>query len=157
MLLLQFWAAYVPCDTQYKDAVRQTLEQIDVIHRMCQKYPESFMFATSSQGETQCHLCSVHTHLCFLAQSPVICHVCPAQKSWRPSAWTRQPVWSGWRGVTPSTAVWEPCAPCTTWGSATSPSHTPATLPGENLQQHMDHLGYQTHKLTTEPFYSVKF
>ncbi|XP_026022089.1 dipeptidase 1 [Astatotilapia calliptera] len=45
----QFWAAYVPCDTQYKDAVRQTLEQIDVIHRMCQKYPEIFMFASSSQ------------------------------------------------------------------------------------------------------------
>ncbi|KAM9366977.1 dipeptidase 1 [Symphorus nematophorus] len=45
----QFWSAYVPCDTQYKDAVRQTLEQIDVIHRMCQKYPETFMFATSSQ------------------------------------------------------------------------------------------------------------
>ncbi|XP_076594124.1 dipeptidase 1 [Chaetodon auriga] len=45
----QFWSAYVPCDTQYKDAVRQTLEQIDVVHRMCQKYPENFMFATSSQ------------------------------------------------------------------------------------------------------------
>ncbi|XP_042371564.1 dipeptidase 1-like [Plectropomus leopardus] len=45
----QFWSAYVPCETQYKDAVRQTLEQIDVIHRMCQKYPETFMFATSSQ------------------------------------------------------------------------------------------------------------
>ncbi|XP_035538326.1 dipeptidase 1 [Morone saxatilis] len=45
----QFWSAYVPCETQYKDAVRQTLEQIDVVHRMCQKYPETFMFATSSQ------------------------------------------------------------------------------------------------------------
>ncbi|XP_068178995.1 dipeptidase 1 [Antennarius striatus] len=45
----QFWSAYVPCETQYKDAVRQTLEQIDVVHRMCQKYPEAFMFATSSQ------------------------------------------------------------------------------------------------------------
>ncbi|XP_041796786.1 dipeptidase 1 [Chelmon rostratus] len=45
----QFWSAYVPCDTQYKDAVRQTLEQIDVVHRMCQKYPETFMFAASSQ------------------------------------------------------------------------------------------------------------
>ncbi|TNM91010.1 hypothetical protein fugu_003299 [Takifugu bimaculatus] len=44
----QFWSAYVPCDTQYKDAVRQTLEQIDVVHRMCQKYPEVFMFASSS-------------------------------------------------------------------------------------------------------------
>uniref|UniRef100_A0A8C2YX07 Dipeptidase n=1 Tax=Cyclopterus lumpus TaxID=8103 RepID=A0A8C2YX07_CYCLU len=46
----QFWSAYVPCETQFKDAVRQTLEQIDVVHRMCQKYPETFMFATSSQG-----------------------------------------------------------------------------------------------------------
>ncbi|KAK9542868.1 hypothetical protein VZT92_000693 [Zoarces viviparus] len=45
----QFWSAYVPCETQYKDAVRQTLEQIDVVHRMCQKYPETFMFATSSK------------------------------------------------------------------------------------------------------------
>ncbi|XP_008291322.1 dipeptidase 1-like, partial [Stegastes partitus] len=45
----QFWSAFVPCDTQYKDAVRQTLEQIDVVHRMCLKYPETFMFATSSQ------------------------------------------------------------------------------------------------------------
>jgi len=50
--LLQFWAAYVPCDTQYKDAVRQTLEQIDVIHMMCQKYPDVFQFAASSQGKT---------------------------------------------------------------------------------------------------------
>lgn len=50
--LFQFWSAYVPCDTQYKDAVRQTLEQIDVIHRMCQKYPETFMFASSSEGKT---------------------------------------------------------------------------------------------------------
>nr|ACO08892.1 Dipeptidase 1 precursor [Osmerus mordax] len=45
----QFWSAYVPCESQYKDAVRQTLEQIDVVHRMCQKYPEVFMFAASSQ------------------------------------------------------------------------------------------------------------
>ncbi|KAF7651160.1 hypothetical protein LDENG_00115440 [Lucifuga dentata] len=47
--LFQFWSAFVPCDSQYKDAVRQTLEQIDVIHRMCDKYPETFMFAMSSQ------------------------------------------------------------------------------------------------------------
>ncbi|KAK7913239.1 hypothetical protein WMY93_013450 [Mugilogobius chulae] len=45
----QFWSAFVACDTQAKDAVRQTLEQIDVIHRMCQKYPDDFMFVTSSQ------------------------------------------------------------------------------------------------------------
>ncbi|XP_069755631.1 dipeptidase 1 [Narcine bancroftii] len=44
----QFWVAYTPCDTQYKDAVRQTLEQIDVIHRMCQKYPQTFQCVRSS-------------------------------------------------------------------------------------------------------------
>ncbi|XP_029951230.1 dipeptidase 1-like [Salarias fasciatus] len=45
----QFWSAYVPCDTQDKDAVRQTLEQIDLIHRMCNKYPETFRFAYTAQ------------------------------------------------------------------------------------------------------------
>ncbi|XP_077419934.1 dipeptidase 1 isoform X2 [Vanacampus margaritifer] len=45
----QFWSAYVPCESQHKDAVRQTLEQIDVVHRMCEKYPNALMFATSSQ------------------------------------------------------------------------------------------------------------
>ncbi|TTA54970.1 Dipeptidase 1 [Bagarius yarrelli] len=48
-LAAQFWAAYTPCATQYKDAVRQTLEQIDIIHSMCSKYPEEFVFASSSQ------------------------------------------------------------------------------------------------------------
>lgn len=49
----QFWSAYTPCDTQNKDAVRRTLEQIDVIHRMCQMYPETFMCVTDSQGIRQ--------------------------------------------------------------------------------------------------------
>ncbi|XP_036922335.1 dipeptidase 1 [Sturnira hondurensis] len=49
----QFWSAYVPCDTQNKDAVRRTLEQIDVIHRMCQRYPETFVCVTNSKGIRQ--------------------------------------------------------------------------------------------------------
>ncbi|KAM8776680.1 dipeptidase 2-like isoform 2-T2 [Rhynchonycteris naso] len=36
----QFWSAYVPCQTQERDALRLTLEQIDVIHRMCASYSE---------------------------------------------------------------------------------------------------------------------
>ncbi|XP_012323587.2 dipeptidase 2 isoform X2 [Aotus nancymaae] len=36
----QFWSAYVPCQTQDRDALRLTLEQIDLIHRMCASYPE---------------------------------------------------------------------------------------------------------------------
>ncbi|XP_018096999.2 dipeptidase 1-like isoform X1 [Xenopus laevis] len=43
----QFWAAFVPCDTQAKDAVKRTLEQIDVIHRMCEVYPNYFLLAQS--------------------------------------------------------------------------------------------------------------
>ncbi|KAM5262714.1 dipeptidase 2-like [Ctenodactylus gundi] len=36
----QFWSAYVPCQTQDRDAVRLTLEQIDLIRRMCDSYTE---------------------------------------------------------------------------------------------------------------------
>ncbi|XP_037598241.1 dipeptidase 2 isoform X4 [Cebus imitator] len=36
----QFWSAYVPCQTQDRDALRLTLEQIDLIHRMCASYSE---------------------------------------------------------------------------------------------------------------------
>uniref|UniRef100_G3TPW8 Dipeptidase n=2 Tax=Loxodonta africana TaxID=9785 RepID=G3TPW8_LOXAF len=49
----QFWSAYTPCDTQNKDTVKRTLEQIDVIHRMCQLYPEAFMCVTNSSGIRQ--------------------------------------------------------------------------------------------------------
>ncbi|XP_062922901.1 dipeptidase 2 [Mobula hypostoma] len=45
----QLWSAYVLCSSQNKDAVRLTLEQIDVIKRMCRKYPE-FEFVTSSEA-----------------------------------------------------------------------------------------------------------
>jgi membrane dipeptidase len=42
----QFWSAYVPARTR-KDssAVRMTLEQIDVIHRMVERYPDTFEMA----------------------------------------------------------------------------------------------------------------
>ncbi|XP_055992798.1 dipeptidase 1 [Sorex fumeus] len=46
----QFWSAYVPCDTQNKDAVKRTLEQIDVIQRMCGMYPDTFACVTDSAG-----------------------------------------------------------------------------------------------------------
>ncbi|XP_075432945.1 dipeptidase 1 [Ascaphus truei] len=46
----QFWAAYVPCDTQGKDAVKRTLEQIDFVHRMCENYPSIFLCVQSSAG-----------------------------------------------------------------------------------------------------------
>ncbi len=45
----QFWAAYVPADTAKKGiAVKQTLEQIDVIHRMIRTYPDVFELALTA-------------------------------------------------------------------------------------------------------------
>ena len=44
----QFWAAYVPAETlKGADAVKATLEQIDVIHRMAETYPDTFEMAYS--------------------------------------------------------------------------------------------------------------
>uniref|UniRef100_A0A8C3KLJ1 Dipeptidase n=1 Tax=Calidris pygmaea TaxID=425635 RepID=A0A8C3KLJ1_9CHAR len=45
----QFWSVYVLCSAQNKDAVRLTLEQIDVVKRMCNSY-EELEFVTTSQG-----------------------------------------------------------------------------------------------------------
>lgn len=44
----QMFAVYVLCGAQDKDAVRLTLEQIDVIRRMCTKY-DDFELVTSAQ------------------------------------------------------------------------------------------------------------
>ncbi|WP_020475335.1 dipeptidase [Zavarzinella formosa] len=45
---VQCWAAYVPVETMKQGiAVKQTLEQIDVIHRMVKTYPDTFEFATT--------------------------------------------------------------------------------------------------------------
>ncbi|KAA8596088.1 hypothetical protein FQN60_011379 [Etheostoma spectabile] len=45
----QMFAVYVLCGAQEKDAVRLTLEQIDVIRRMCTEY-QDFELVTSAQG-----------------------------------------------------------------------------------------------------------
>lgn len=46
----QFWAVYTSCTTQYSDAVRACLDQVDVIHRFVAKYPEAFEFVTTADG-----------------------------------------------------------------------------------------------------------
>ncbi|XP_073988631.1 dipeptidase 1-like isoform X2 [Rhodnius prolixus] len=59
----QFWAAYVPCESQFKDAVQLTLEQIDVIRRLTEKYSPPLTFCTSAQEITEAH---EKNHLCSL-------------------------------------------------------------------------------------------
>lgn len=51
----QFWAAYVDCITQYKNAVSMTLEQIDVIHRLVDRYPNDLKFVTTADGILDAH------------------------------------------------------------------------------------------------------
>nr|CAD7462990.1 unnamed protein product [Timema tahoe] len=51
--MFQFWSAYVPCDSQYKDAVQLTLEQINVIKRLVEIYSPEISFATSAEERRQ--------------------------------------------------------------------------------------------------------
>jgi membrane dipeptidase len=41
----QFWSVYVPSTMQGKEAVRATLEQIDIVHRMTKRWPGAFEMA----------------------------------------------------------------------------------------------------------------
>ena len=46
--LAQYWSAYVHSDYAGGGAVIATLEQIDFVHRMCARYPETFKLATTA-------------------------------------------------------------------------------------------------------------
>ncbi|GFN94212.1 dipeptidase [Plakobranchus ocellatus] len=48
----QFWVSYISCDSQYKDAVRGALDQVDVIKKYVARYPDTFRFVTTAQGKT---------------------------------------------------------------------------------------------------------
>lgn len=41
----QFWSVYTPSAMHGKEAVRATLEQIDIVHRMARRWPETFEMA----------------------------------------------------------------------------------------------------------------
>ncbi|XP_075992273.1 uncharacterized protein LOC142987419 isoform X2 [Anticarsia gemmatalis] len=59
----QFWAAYVPCDAQHRDAVQLTFEQIDLIQRLTDKYHPQLTLCTSAEDIVSAHanhrLCSL--------------------------------------------------------------------------------------------------
>ncbi|XP_064641196.1 dipeptidase 1-like [Lineus longissimus] len=50
LLGAQFWANYVPCSAQYKDATKLALDQMDTIKRFVAMYPDTFKFVTTAQG-----------------------------------------------------------------------------------------------------------
>src|SRR2546423_5874265 len=44
----QFWSVYVPVDVQGQAAVTATMEEIDTVHRMMRKYPDTFELALTA-------------------------------------------------------------------------------------------------------------
>lgn len=52
----QFWSAYVPSETRLeRRAAHNTLEQIDLIHRMIKRYPETFEMASTADDIERIH------------------------------------------------------------------------------------------------------
>jgi len=52
----QFWSAYVPSETQKeRRSAHYTLEQIDLIHRMIKRYPETFEMAATADDIDRIH------------------------------------------------------------------------------------------------------
>jgi membrane dipeptidase len=52
----QFWSAYVPPESRGKGtAVRETLEQIDIIHRMVKAYPDTFEMGYTADDIVRIH------------------------------------------------------------------------------------------------------
>jgi membrane dipeptidase len=49
----QFWSVYVPGEMLGQTAVTATLEQIDIVHRMLRKYPETFELALTASDVTR--------------------------------------------------------------------------------------------------------
>src|SRR5205814_1537244 len=44
----QFWSVYVPATMQGKQAVRATMEQIDVVYQLVDRYPDTFEIARTA-------------------------------------------------------------------------------------------------------------
>jgi membrane dipeptidase len=51
----QFWSVYVPVETLGADALQATLEQIDDIHRLAERYPDTFEVARTADDVVRIH------------------------------------------------------------------------------------------------------
>src|SRR5215831_16916353 len=51
----QFWSVYVPVELPGATAVTATMEQIDIVHRMVRKYPDSFELALTADDIERIH------------------------------------------------------------------------------------------------------
>ena len=51
----QFWSVYVPAKLPGAEALQATLEQIDVVHRLCARYPDTFELALTADDVERIH------------------------------------------------------------------------------------------------------
>jgi membrane dipeptidase len=51
----QFWSVYIPAEIGGAEAVRTVLEQIDVVHRLAEAYPDVFEIATTADDIVRIH------------------------------------------------------------------------------------------------------
>ena len=51
----QFWSVYIPATLKGADAIRAVLEQIDVVHRLVARYPETFELARTADDVVRIH------------------------------------------------------------------------------------------------------
>ncbi|XP_065827510.1 dipeptidase 1-like [Oscarella lobularis] len=49
-LAAQFWVSYASCDAQFNDATRVFIDQLDVIRRLVDMYPDDMQFVTTASG-----------------------------------------------------------------------------------------------------------
>lgn len=48
MLGAQFWSVYVPASMQGREATRATMEEIDIVYEMIERYPDTFQLTTTA-------------------------------------------------------------------------------------------------------------
>ena len=51
----QFWSVYIPVEVQGPAAVRTTIEQIDIVKQMCERYPRDFAMAHTAADIVRLH------------------------------------------------------------------------------------------------------
>jgi membrane dipeptidase len=51
----QFWSVYIPAENAGPESVRMVMEQIDVVHRLAELYPDTFEIATSADDVVRIH------------------------------------------------------------------------------------------------------
>jgi membrane dipeptidase len=51
----QFWSVYIPVSISGPDAVKTVIEQIDVVHRLVERYPEVFEIALTADDAVRIH------------------------------------------------------------------------------------------------------